>query len=268
MTRKSILFVFLMYFMNNIYSQNTCDTLKWQCTGMYFCENATVVDTLPQMQIDPSIYPDLQFKCVYKNMSNQTYYVGEELTVPIYVNISLKDVGFIGYVKIPMKVVLDKDIIPMGTVTSISDKSNIKQFIFDPIEEQYGDNWYNLIDFCRVKAYVDGTTTDGRFSDSIYYTYAYSTDITFKSPDNIASHCIEKNIACFPNPASFVLTIESKDLIIENICFYDILGKKLKCIQVEANKTVIDIDDLPIGMYIIIITTAEGMLTRKIQVVR
>jgi hypothetical protein len=24
---------------------------------------------------------------------------------------------------------------------------------------------------------------------------AYSTDITFKSPDNIASHCIEKNNA-------------------------------------------------------------------------
>jgi hypothetical protein len=28
MTRKSILFVFLMYFMNNIYSQNTCDTFE------------------------------------------------------------------------------------------------------------------------------------------------------------------------------------------------------------------------------------------------
>lgn len=256
-----------MFSININYSQNKCDTLKWQCIGMYFCENSNIIDTLPKMQIDPSIYSDLQFKCIYKNMSNQTYFVGEELTVPIYVNISLKDIGFAGYVGIPMKIILDRNIIPTDTITSISDKANIQQYIFDPIEIQYSDNWYHLIDFCRVKAYVDRTTTDGIFSDSIYYTFAYSTDITFKSPENISSILIEKNIICYPNPTTTFLNIKS-EIIIENIHIYDYLGRKMKFLEVKNNIFSINVEDLPAGIYIVKINTEQGICIRKVQVVR
>ncbi|MBP7102760.1 MAG: T9SS type A sorting domain-containing protein, partial [Bacteroidales bacterium] len=75
-------------------------------------------------------------------------------------------------------------------------------------------------------------------------------------------------IAVYPNPASNQIVISGNDVQMLDIFIYTITGQKVKQVVVNATQTTVDVNDLPVGMYILKIQTEQGVLTRKVQVMR
>ena len=46
------------------------------------------------------------------------------------------------------------------------------------------------------------------------------------------------------------------------------MGKEIRRYSVNANKTTLDVSALHSGLYVLKIKTEEGLLTRKIQIIR
>jgi hypothetical protein len=72
----------------------------------------------------------------------------------------------------------------------------------------------------------------------------------------------------FPNPANNNLTIKNENVPIKDVCLYNLMGQKVKQVFINSNETTLDVSALPAGMYIAKIKTEEGMLTRKVQILR
>ena len=72
----------------------------------------------------------------------------------------------------------------------------------------------------------------------------------------------------YPNPANEYLTIDNENIPIEEACFYNLMGQKVKQIPVNSMQTTINIQDLPAGIYIVKINTEQGIFTRKVQIIR
>jgi hypothetical protein len=78
----------------------------------------------------------------------------------------------------------------------------------------------------------------------------------------------EKDIMIYPNPAANQLNINAYESNILDVLMYDIMGKEIKRYSINANKTTLDISALHSGLYVLKIKTEEGLLTRKVQIIR
>ncbi len=76
------------------------------------------------------------------------------------------------------------------------------------------------------------------------------------------------DISIFPNPSSTQITIDNQVNMIQDVFLYTMMGQKVKQISINSTQTTINIHDLPAGMYVVKINTEQGMVTRKVQVVR
>ncbi|MDY0015755.1 MAG: T9SS type A sorting domain-containing protein, partial [Bacteroidales bacterium] len=80
---------------------------------------------------------------------------------------------------------------------------------------------------------------------------------------------LEKSeIKIYPNPALSELSIDNGQELMKEVFLYDVMGRKVKHIPVNAPSTTVDVSDLPNGIYVVKINTANGVLVRKVQVVR
>ncbi|NLJ82845.1 MAG: T9SS type A sorting domain-containing protein, partial [Bacteroidales bacterium] len=76
------------------------------------------------------------------------------------------------------------------------------------------------------------------------------------------------DISLYPNPATTQLTLDNKDALIKEAHIYDITGRKVSRHSINANQSTLDISTLKSGLYIVKIHTEQGVLNRKVQVVR
>lgn len=79
---------------------------------------------------------------------------------------------------------------------------------------------------------------------------------------------INPSISIFPNPASDQLNINAFESNIQDVVMYDIMGKEIRRYSVNNNLTTLDVYGLHSGLYILRIKTEEGLLTRKVQIMR
>jgi hypothetical protein len=69
----------------------------------------------------------------------------------------------------------------------------------------------------------------------------------------------------YPNPTNGQLTIENGELTIENVVFFDLMSRRQQItIQKQCGEITIDISHLPTGVYLVKITTEEGIITQKV----
>ena len=75
-------------------------------------------------------------------------------------------------------------------------------------------------------------------------------------------------IRVFPNPASTVITIENSTIEVSQIRLVNILGETVVTKNIHSNKTIIGVDQLPMGIYIIQLYSPKGevIYTQKISV--
>ena len=69
----------------------------------------------------------------------------------------------------------------------------------------------------------------------------------------------------FPNPTTGKLTINNEQLTIDNVEIFDIMGRKQKTESRKGEKEiVVNISELPAGVYFVKISTESGILTKKV----
>ena len=90
----------------------------------------------------------------------------------------------------------------------------------------------------------------------------------YKYKSNHINDFLCSKLQMYPNPANEYLTIENENIPIEEACFYNLMGQKVKQIPINSSKAIINTQDLKQGMYIVKIQTEHGVLTRKVQVIR
>ncbi|MBP5643556.1 MAG: thiol protease/hemagglutinin PrtT [Bacteroidales bacterium] len=70
------------------------------------------------------------------------------------------------------------------------------------------------------------------------------------------------NISLYPNPVEDILHLECDNMVQYDIFSYD--GRLIKSAQINDNEAIIHFEDLSSGAYLLRITTAEGVATRRI----
>ncbi|MDD3280887.1 MAG: T9SS type A sorting domain-containing protein [Bacteroidales bacterium] len=75
-------------------------------------------------------------------------------------------------------------------------------------------------------------------------------------------------INLYPNPSNFQFTLDNGQELMKEVFLYDVMGRKVKHLPVNAPSTTVDVSDLPNGIYVVKISTASGVLVRKVEVMR
>lgn len=75
---------------------------------------------------------------------------------------------------------------------------------------------------------------------------------------------LENKISIYPNPTNSIINIKITDLSDAKTTIYDVNGRELKTQKITQNLNTIDISSLAKGVYILQITTEEGILTKQI----
>ncbi|PKP39072.1 MAG: hypothetical protein CVT98_03415 [Bacteroidetes bacterium HGW-Bacteroidetes-15] len=78
---------------------------------------------------------------------------------------------------------------------------------------------------------------------------------------------MEFRVEIFPNPASSVITIVAEKEILD-IRIIDMLGRTVHSQLVNSNSSIVNLDRLSSGLHIVYIATNEGMITRKLQIIK
>jgi len=118
-------------------------------------------------------------------------------------------------------------------------------------------------------SYLDENLTSGNYE---YYVVAYYANACVSDSSN---HVVEiiglgindfaDGISIYPNPTTGQLTIESGQLTIENVTFFDALGRNIFVYpKDEENIITIDISQLKVGIYFVHIQTITGITVKKI----
>lgn len=71
-------------------------------------------------------------------------------------------------------------------------------------------------------------------------------------------------VKVYPNLTPGILNIEVEEPVVANI--FDVYGHLLKTWAIESDKTSVQIDELPSGMYIVEIRSAKGNRARSVKV--
>ena len=124
------------------------------------------------------------------------------------------------------------------------------------ISAQYIDNdWITL----PIGQYKYGVSIDG--GHTIYWSECINKDY-----QGIEENLVD-NVTVYPNPATDVIRIDVDTRLIESVQrvdVYDITGQ----IVISSTKTEINVSGLKSGMYFVNILTDNGVVTRKITVLR
>jgi hypothetical protein len=114
-----------------------------------------------------------------------------------------------------------------------------------------------LFSFERVRLIDRNMTT--------YPVYA-KTDTFTVIATGIQQKQHELDVKVYPNPAEDHFTINAPGVTIQQAVMYDMLGKAVKVIDAGNNETVISVNDMAKGLYILQIKTDKGTVIRKISV--
>jgi PKD repeat protein len=93
-----------------------------------------------------------------------------------------------------------------------------------------------------------------------------STDtIKIHDPSDIRSIHHDGKLHIYPNPSSDNFTLDNGQELMKEVSLYDVMGRKVKHLPVNAPSTTVDVSDLPNGIYVVKIITDEGIIIRKMQ---
>ena len=101
------------------------------------------------------------------------------------------------------------------------------------------------------------------FAEKIPYLNTAPTPKNFII-DKPNKYAIESTVSIFPNPASNYLNIEMDGNYTNEIIIFNILGKEIMKVNLQSNKSLIDISDLPQGLYLIKFLNNTNVFTLNI----
>jgi hypothetical protein len=114
---------------------------------------------------------------------------------------------------------------------------------------------------------VVGIMPDIIFCDSIQELSSMSFHFNVVNSTGI-NEFSENSLSVFPNPANEQITLDDGQGVIKDISIYDIMGRKIRKHSINTTKSTLDVSNLQSGMYFLKILTEQGILTRKVQIIR
>ncbi|NLK56312.1 MAG: T9SS type A sorting domain-containing protein [Bacteroidales bacterium] len=228
-------------------AQDPCkDTLKWSVCGIFDrADNFRDVDGKVYTKKDSML---LLLFCI-KNVSEEVYPAGTFIDCRFNLK-HYDDEIFVNSIYYSLK----KDFHPTDSIGFLN-------FAFDlPLYKlPLGKYTYDM--------FIKATSSDGIFCDSIQTLSLFTAVFDLVDTNNITTYA-KVNIEVFPIPANSIIDIKSENVQIKEVILYNIMGKKMRHYFVNENNKTLDVSDLNNGMYFIKIHTDEGVLTRKIQIMR
>ena len=176
-------------------------------------------------------------------------------------NLLLKDSGVSS--KHPIMI----ELLPDDTVT-ISFMGLPLMLVLDDIKTKGID--FEQISYWKIITGISFTSKDGTYSDKVFYEGA-DTSIFYIVKGGAGIEEMKQNVnslSLYPNPATTQLTLDNKDALIKEAHIYDITGREINRHFINATQSTLDISTLKLGLYIIKIHTEQGVLNRKVQVVK
>ena len=96
---------------------------------------------------------------------------------------------------------------------------------------------------------------------------AASTFVKIEStPTGIDKIIKASDIKIYPNPANDAITVETAGGKFDQLTFFDIQGKVIYQSHIEKGKAIIDVKDLPAGVYIVNLKGEAGSISKKVMV--
>ncbi|MGB0985005.1 MAG: T9SS type A sorting domain-containing protein [Saprospiraceae bacterium] len=92
--------------------------------------------------------------------------------------------------------------------------------------------------------------------------------LTIAPPTNTNNQFLVESIKVFPNPASGLINIKANNITIEDVIMRNMKGQVVKNQILNNNEGQINIESLPVGIYVISIVTKQGILNQKVSVLR
>ncbi|MCB2207234.1 MAG: T9SS type A sorting domain-containing protein [Bacteroidetes bacterium] len=136
---------------------------------------------------------------------------------------------------------------------------------------KFDDEMFDMIDFIEETSY----THSGDFQPGIhsyYLTALYdlgesdpSVEVEVEVLITSIADLIEKKINVYPNPASEIINIHS-DIDVNSILIYNSTGQAVRKLGGGAITQSISVNELPEGLYFIMVNTSKGSVTKKIQI--
>jgi hypothetical protein len=80
-------------------------------------------------------------------------------------------------------------------------------------------------------------------------------------PDGIADY--EQTISLYPNPNNGQFTVNRVQGAVDRVQVYDVYGKLLKTVEVNANTVELDVREFAAGMYFVRVSTEKGVVTKS-----
>jgi len=162
----------------------------------------------------------------------------------------------------------------------------VDNFIFvswaqpENINNLLGYNLYRNEEIINAEVIIEQEYEDMDLVPKTEYCYQVSAVYSFGESDQIESKCVfyvsindyqEGSFSIYPNPTTGVLNliqerITNYELGITNIEIYDIYGKKMNAEsrKQNANGVVMNISNLPAGIYFVKIFTEDGEMVKKV----
>jgi hypothetical protein len=250
-------------------AQEYCDTLKWKIIktnygdwdGIRFhafgnLDNAVMnIDTLSILNLE----------MVVVNISNNTFFANETYSTTIYYYIYVDTVPII-WTKITTQSTLKKKISPNDTVKIVASYFGIN--LLDDINsiKEHSDIDLEQITHWEMIIGMGYTETDGFYADSVFYAGA-DTSIFYvvKTPVGIVGTERAPSLPqIFPNPARLQFTVTNTENA--SLYLYNMVGQEVLQTYSTEENTVINVNTLPQGLYVLKVVKNGVLSTYKVVV--
>ena len=83
------------------------------------------------------------------------------------------------------------------------------------------------------------------------------------SADGVIDYVLDNSTILYPNPTTGIITIKNDDVIMNQVAVYDVYGKLLMTLDVNANLISIDASSFAAGLYFAKVQTENGVITKR-----
>lgn len=263
----------ILFILPNVYSWGQIDslkyndTLKFKITGLYHIMDEDKLDTLEGKNINIDIYDPVYFAYKITNVSNDTFFLNEKASVYAILN-AYVDTGIIYKVSCYYSFKIELDIPPnLNVIYRLISPIYVKDKLYPQVKNNTGIT-SDKIDHWTLNLVINWSSRDSFYSDSVINLARMEATFKFTEENGIQRYNDLENLALYPNPVNDYLTIDNKNTPIKEAYLYNTMGQKVKQISINAPQTTMDVSNLQPGMYFLKIITEQGILTRKVQIIR
>ena len=122
-------------------------------------------------------------------------------------------------------------------------------------------NWY----YYRVLAYYQATDCYAAPAKAMYGNEYFVK--VYYDPDHVGvNESVATSVSLYPNPANDSFTVEAENL--QQVMVYNAIGQLVHSQDCEGNNTVINLNGVGTGIYMVKVVTANGETIQKVSVIR